>query len=458
MVLLTALVKCAFISTVVWTDSDAVSRYLMTRDLQSDWHIIATGNWPSLYFYLHAALFSLLPEKVSPLVWQILFSAGSTLFVFASLRRIVSYHAAFGGTMLFALQPLLCRLSLQNMSETSALFFVCMAAYFAIKAVQTSRTFLFVLSGLCMAAASGIRYESAIIAAFIAVFLWRNLSFKYAVVFAFSSSLFLMYWFTSNYLIWHQPLHSLEWSAQAITNNTIDNAEALMRRIGWFPVLLLLTIGPAGIVLLIMARKKMAASFAWKKLGWMPIAYLLITVGMCVAGSLLLQSRFVMFTWVLCLPLFAVALESFGEKAIRYAAIWCGVALLGTFIYSTKSLRPIPDWNNAQGEALANTLREWKPAHAAFIHEFYDWEASYNLIYQSGCLNKDLLFKQPDGSLSGGITIESFLQTHTECIALVNQNSRFHHELQASASKTEWTVEEQPTNDTHVWMKMKKKP
>lgn len=410
--------KCVLLPWCSWTDADAVSRHLLTLDMMADPHIITNGNWPSLYFYFQAAMLSILPASWSPLVLQILLSSGAMLALFYAFKPWTSERSAFWTAVVFAFCPLVFRLSLMNMAETGYLFFLLAGAALVSAAVKMQKNLLLFSGALFISIATGFRYEAILVSAlFVVFFVWKK-QWIQALMLALGSGLFLAYWAYSNYLIWQNPAKSLSWAAQAIANNEISSTETLFRRLGWFPMSLLLCLGPAAWYYIIRSRSTLAA--VWKSNTWvciMPASFLLLSMSMCIAGSLLLQHRFSLTSLLLLLPLLALILERLTAKQI---ATWVVVALACTYAYPTKGLRPVPYWHHDMVEHMSAKAREYANTHPAFIMEFYDWEASYYMLHEVNLRSKDVLFIQGEKGREFGGTIAEFVFEHPEGIVFVN--------------------------------------
>lgn len=412
------LLKLALLPLASWTDADAVSRHLMTLDLLAEPHVMTHGNWPSLYFYFQAAALYAMPHSWSPLVLQILLSSLAAICTFYTLKPWTSERSAFWSACVFALCPIVFRLSLMNMAETGYLFFVLLGSMLISLALAKDKWAGLWLGGCILSIASGFRYEAFIVAVLISLFIWKNFGVKKAAVVVFASSIFLCYWGYSNYLIWNNPARSLHWSAEAISNNEITNAEAFFRRLGWFPISLALCFGPAA--WLFFFSKKNTLAQAWRNnrfIFLVPLFYLALSMAMCLAGSLLLQHRFTATTFLLCIPLISLVVEKLTQKQIL---LWLAVALACTYAYPTKGLRPVPYWHHPMVEHMSALAEKTATTHPAFIMEFYDWEASYYMLHQVNLRSKDVLFIQGEKGVEFGGVIYDFVYKHPKGVVFVD--------------------------------------
>jgi 4-amino-4-deoxy-L-arabinose transferase-like glycosyltransferase len=416
--LLLILVKLALLPLASWTDADAVSRHLMTLDLMAEPHVINNGNWPPLYFYFQAAILSIMPSSWSPLVLQVILSSLAAICVFRAIKPWTSERSAFWSACVFALCPIVFRLSLMNMAETGYLFFVLLGAMLISHALAKDKWAGLWLGGVTLAIASGFRYEAFIVAMLISLFIWKKFGLKKAAVVVFTSSIFLCYWGYSNYVIWHNPARSLHWSAEAISNNEITNAEAFFRRLGWFPISLALCFGPAAWFFFFTQKNTLAQAWKTNRYSFLlPLFYLTLSIAMCLAGSLLLQHRFTLTSFLLPIPLISIVVEKLTQRQI---VLWITIALGCTYTYPTKGLRPVPHWNLPLVEHMSAVAEETAITHPAFIMEFYDWEASYYMLHQVNLRSKDVLFIQGEKGVEFGGVIYDFINKHPKVVVFVD--------------------------------------
>jgi hypothetical protein len=426
-------VKWALIPLVHWFDADAVSRHHMTQDLARDFRWLPNGNWPPVFFYVQVLFYELLPSWISPLVITVLLNGFSCLFLWKAVRRFYSPAVALATTVVFALCPLVFRMSMVNLAETMYLFFVMAGVAVLATGYKHWTISTVVGAGVLFTLAAGVRYEAIIIAAMIAGWMAMQRLFTRAFVLFFVSALFPVYWMASNAFYSEHALSSLQWSANAIANNRIDSGEALIRRLGWFPVSLLLCIGPYGCVLLYQKRKAWLDAATLGTLRFMPLAYLILSISMCLLGSLLLQHRFTLTSYLLCLPIIAVVLSESGIAVLRKGIVWAVVSFVCSYIYTTRDLQPLPRLNVEQAHVLLAKLKNNLQPSDGFIHAFFDWQISYFLLYHSGVESKDIEYSPP-GSTAWH-QLDRTLQQHTAACAIIERNSPLLDSLMVKSSQ-----------------------
>lgn len=447
--------KWMLIPFVHWFDADAVTRHHMTQDLVREPQWLHHGNWPPIFFYTQVFFYTIVPSWSSPLVITVLLNGLSCFFIWRALRSFFTAPVAYATVVIFALCPLVFRLSLINLSETMYLFFV--TAGLALLSARYGKWSgpILAISGVCFSLAAGVRYEAVILSAMVACWMAWKTSLKQAAQFAFCAALFPLYWMISNSLYSEHALSSLQWSADAMAENRIDSAMAFVRRLGWFPASLLLCLGPYGCFVFWKNRQVLIQNKAAYSIAWMPLAYLILSIAMCLLGSLLLQHRFTLTTYLLCLPLIALVINGTGRHALRTGIVWATSTFLCAYLYTTRDLQPVPRLNVPAAHTLLQHLRNELQPSDAFIHAFYDWQVSYFLLYHSGHQSKDIAFAPP--GTNQWHHLDDYLQQHPGACAVINEQSPLLDSLRSRADLYHFDIIEKTEIEQTILYRLKKK-
>ena len=124
----------------------------------------------------------------------------SGLFLFATVRHIFdSTPAAAAATALFGLNPNI--LYLQSIPMTEPLFFAALMALLYFTVVGST-----VGAGLSALAGTLIRYDGWFLLPFVALYFWKRVGWRRALVFSLLAGAGPVYWLVHNYLLDNHPL------------------------------------------------------------------------------------------------------------------------------------------------------------------------------------------------------------------------------------------------------------
>lgn len=226
-------------------DADAVSRVYLSLQFAENPHLIQSGNWPPVFFYIMGSALKLCNNQFyTPVVVNIVFSVLLLFPLFSILNRLFIQKISFLLCVFFSFSPIVFRMSMLAMSEISFLFFLFLSIAFLLKGLKENKNNRVLLAGIIMSIASGIRYESWFISFLIFVLIaYYKMPLK-AFLFAGVAAVIPFYWLLSNYFYADNALNSFGWAINLPESNSINSLDSLLRRIWWYPLSLMFAFGP----------------------------------------------------------------------------------------------------------------------------------------------------------------------------------------------------------------------
>lgn len=224
--------------------ADAVSRIMIAQNWLAHPHIITSGVWPPLHFYL-LALFRRLghdPWLTSVMLSVVLGSLAVIPIVKFVRIEFDSRRVALLAGILFMLYPLGFQLSLLSMSEVPFIFFLWLSIWLLGEYEARGHRLLYlVAAALVLNAASAIRYESWPLTLLLAVLLIKNK--KHALLFVCMGLLFPLTWTFGNWLSTGHALVGLDYSRVLMELSGAPPAQ-LRTRLAFMPGILVFGLTP----------------------------------------------------------------------------------------------------------------------------------------------------------------------------------------------------------------------
>ncbi len=415
-------------------DADGVSRVYLSMELANNFHIIKSGIWPPLFFYIMGeALKIYYSQKYTLLIVNILLSVAALFPLFFLMKRFFDNKIAFILCLIFSLSPIVFRLSLITLAETSFYFFIISGVIILVIGLVEKRSFYVLIAGLLFSIAGGCRYESWMLALLVAIIITLNFSLKQAVLFIIPAMLFPLYWLVSNYYNSQHMLSSFTWIADAVQMNKFDSLESFFRRIWWFPLSLMFAFGPVAFYFFIREIINVCKNRKTQKLPFqlliMFFVVFLIWIFNCLRGSLLLQHRFSLTLFLLSFPFLGFYFKNKIKHTLKIALLFAVTSFFLAFCYSSKGARPIPRLLNKDAYNVSQIIKENITSDSGFINDFWDWEGTYFLAFESGLPLQNIFIagnELSDEKVKSRLM--SVLQAHHEgCILFYRKGNLFHN-------------------------------
>jgi 4-amino-4-deoxy-L-arabinose transferase-like glycosyltransferase len=414
-------------------DSDAVSRAFIGEIWLITPTLITHGVWGPLHAYLNAFIIAVCDNRTwAPILLHAIFGAACTFPVFFFTKRLFHAKAGYVAALIFVFSPVVFRNSLMPMAEVPHAFFVAMAMWMLIKAIQRSSELRwYILAGLSITVAAGLRYESWVLIALFTFLLLFNRKWKGCFFFWSAAMIFPLFWMAGNYLEYGNILYGSDYATYFNTvvhgvNENLSDADRIQRLL-FFPISVL-HIYPMGLFIVLVVL--LGISVFKKKFTPLQISWLIPFVVMLsiyifkgYGGTLLLQHRFsitlllllVPFTAVLipkdiklgiilaiAVPLIAVHAyfsQYFHEKTHierRVTNNNLKLALENTRWATFKQLQAIPQLEDNVSEKLLEKTRELRKSNTPLVLDFFGWGNTYNFAFRSGVKAELIVFLTPD--------------------------------------------------------------
>lgn len=367
-------------------DADAVSRTYIALQFASNPHIISTGNWPPVYFYiLGGALRIYRNQLITPIIVNIVLSIVLLFPLFNLLKRMFNDEISFLLCIFFSFSPIIFRLSLLGMSEIPYLFFVILSISILLKGFSDKKLFLIFVAGLLMSVASGIRYESWLIGAVVTIFIFYYKSYKEALLFALPFISFPLYWLLSNYINTNDFFNSFNWAIDIPKTNSINSLDSLLRRIWWYPLSLMFAFGPIAFYFWIIEIKNIKTKLHKADLFLIIFFVLFFMVWLVNAlrGNLLLQHRFTITLFLFSFPFIGYYFQRKKTHLLRRTLIFSISAFLLAFGYSSKGARPIPRLLTKDAQIVSRIINKDINEKFGLICDFWNWETTYYIPFST---------------------------------------------------------------------------
>lgn len=420
-------IKLIILPFVHEIDADAISRTFISLEFANNPHVIKSGNWPPIFFYIMGGALKIYNNQfLTPVIVNITLSIVLLFPLFCLMKRLFDKKIAFLLCVFFSFSPIIFRMSLLGMSEIPYLFFVILSVNWLAKGLLEKKIFFVLLSGIILSLASGIRYESWLIGWFITIIIFYYWSFKAAIVFIITASLIPCYWLISNYINTQNVLNSFNWALVAPNYDIIDSTETFLRRIWWYPLSLIFAFGPIGFFFVVKEIKFAIKNYKTEKLKINLIIvftiFLIIWIVNCIRGSLLMQHRFSVTLFIFLLPFIGFYLQRRAKGLVKTTIILSATAFFLAFVYSSKGARPIPQLLTTDAETVSIIIKQNIKEKAGFICDFWNWETTYYLPFSTGLHQDNIKIILTDDSQEIiSFKITSLVTQNNTGILLVNK-------------------------------------
>ena len=293
-------------------DADAVSRTLISKDWLQHPVWITQGVWGPFHFYLTGlALFIWNNSIYAPVVLNILLSGLTLLPFYYLVKREFNPDGAFVTTCFLAISPIIFRLSLMNMAETPYLLLLTLTLNLLSKGFKSHRSSHFLLAGICITLASGIRFEPwFFILLFTSIILWKKEKLN-AVVFFLAAVLYPATDMITNFVLDHYSFtgffSNYPWNMHPTGYFAPPKLIDYLRRTWFIPLCWVISVGPP--VAFIIIKELLSTKGKNKKANWLFVvllAFFILTEISAIRGSIILHNRFSATITLLALP-FAAA-------------------------------------------------------------------------------------------------------------------------------------------------------
>ncbi len=379
------LFKLAVLPYVHEIDADGVTRVILSLQFVNHPHVISSGNWLPLFFYIMGGALKLYSNQfITPVLVNIIFSVLLLFPLFSALKRFFGDKIAFLLCVFFSFSPIVFRMSMLAMSEIPYLFFVISSISALLKGVSEKKTSWVLMAGLLMSIAGGIRYESWILGIFLTVILAFFQSKKEALLFAFTFILFPVYWLISSFIHTNDAMNSFQWAINLPEKDKIKSIDSLFRRIWWYPLSLMFAFGPIAFFIFIKELKNYRLNRISRSLFLFFILFFGIWLMASLRGSLLLQHRFSITLFLLSFPFIGFYFQHNQNRMVLKTIIFSLTAFLFAFVYSSKGARPIPRLLTKDAQNVSLLINNNINSKSAFICDFWNWETSYYLPFATG--------------------------------------------------------------------------
>ena len=405
-------------------DADAVSRVYLSLQFAENPHLIQSGNWPPVFFYIMGSALKLWNNQFyTPVVVNIVFSVLLLFPLFSILNRLFEQKISFLLCVFFSFSPIVFRMSMLAMSEISFLFFLFLSIAFLLKGLKENKNNMLLLAGIIMSIAGGIRYESWFISFLIFVLIAYCKMPRKAFLFAVFAAIIPVYWLLSNYFYADNALNSFGWAINLPESNSINSLDSLLRRIWWYPLSLMFAFGPIAFYFFIKELRYYKSTPEKRIITVVFLLFFIIWLFNSLRGSLLLQHRFGLILFVISFPFLGYYFQRNSDKMILKTAIFSITAFSLAFVYSSQSARPIPRLLTKDAAEVSQIINKNINADSGFICDFWNWETTYYLPFASGLhQNRIEIIESADDARSIQNQINNFVKTNKQGVILLSLN------------------------------------
>lgn len=417
-------------------DADAVSRTFLSVAWKDNPVWIVSNVWAPFYFYMNGFFLSIVDSNVYTIpVVNIFFSAFTLIPFYYFVRREFNSIGAMYATIFLAISPVLFRISFMALSETPYLFFVILTLNLISKGIRKNFKIYYVLAGLCITIASGLRYESWIITFFLFCLLLLRRKWKEGFLFGFFAVIFPFIWIVQSWYFAGDPLISFKWAEDAYNTNAYSDTGSLLRRFWFFPFSWYIALGPV-VAFLVMKymikgynnKRIQALSLDWSYIFW---AMLLIFEYNCFKGTLLIQHRFTGTLVLFSLPFAAGYFNEYSFLKIRLAII-SGILVIGlSFVYNTDGIKPIPRLRDQSSQKISDIVRADLTNKSCLITDFIGWDNTYFIALNCGLNPANIIILPDDDNnldSSSFTLIASAMRSHIDGVILFRNDSKLQKE------------------------------
>lgn len=194
---------------------DAMSRALNTAVWLNEPHLIISGAWPPLFYYIGAIGIILAGDVIlGSRAVSLFFGSLSVIPFYFLVRYGFGRKAAGYSSILFSVYWLHISLSVQSLSEASYLFMILFGVLFGLRFSDDGKNRELLLSAFFVNLALMYRYDAIIVDGALFLIMLQKRSIKKAVAFLTLSLLFFFSWTAGNFLAYGDPFYMQSWTVE----------------------------------------------------------------------------------------------------------------------------------------------------------------------------------------------------------------------------------------------------
>lgn len=337
--LIAIIIRLAILPFSQTVNGDAVSRILIGIEWIKEGVISYYSTWGPIHIYLNGFFVWLSGGErvIIPKLFHILAISLVAFPFYYFTKREFNSKGAYFATLLFLLNPISIRLSLQAMSMPFFILFVALSLNYLSKAIKNNHTtskYIF-LSGLFLTISSGIRFEGWLITGLFVLILILRYRFKLIIPFLTTALIFPVIWMISCHIHTGDFLYSMHstMSINAILLDPDNTAIKGFQRLLFFPYSLFLVTTPLVFLITVGFCIYLIVNNQFNKHlhVWIFTTFLFMMVFVSKAGdfSLATQHRYTLTISLFFTPFFALL---FTKNAYPKIKKWIGCLLVITII------------------------------------------------------------------------------------------------------------------------------
>lgn len=280
--LISRVIAVFFITDV---NADAVSRVFISLNWLSDPHLISSGTWAPLHFYIIAPVIWIFGDHIlAPIFINVVLGSLTVPLVYRISKELYDHQSAVISALLFCFMPIVFRQHMMVLGGTPFVFFTALSIYYLIRTDHLGKDIIFgIYAGLFYTIAAGIRFEAWILMPVIAGIVLFNKEYQKLIAFMAAGMIFPTFWMIGNYLAQGDPLFSIHSSAEwnhlhTGIHENVSEFDYYVRSY-FLPVLFLLNLTPLLFFILAIEffRRIYKKEFNLNQLLWMtPALYLFV--------------------------------------------------------------------------------------------------------------------------------------------------------------------------------------
>lgn len=461
-VIISVLLRIAFIPYIQITDADATSRVFIAESWLEQPVFFYEGIWPPLHYYFNAFAILIFGDRIyGPVFFHIIITCLTVIPLYHFTKREFSQKGAWFTAAFYLLCPIIFRNSFQALSELPHAFFIALALNSISKSIRFNDYKQAIYAGFFMTLAAGFRYEAWLL---IAIFTFTYLLFKQyklVVYFWIFSMIFPAFWMIGNYVAHNDFLFGLtgayNWNIIAEgVNDDIVFGHRVERFIyflfSWFFLYSPLIVFLLSRVLFQKIRSKQLSKtrFFWS----IPFFVMLVVfIYKAIEGTLLMQHRFTITLLLLSAPFVSLIIETIKWNRLKkiglgfilisflpMSYLWMRIPYEQLFKFSDtlnyviahiregsqETFKAIPRISNQNYVEFSDKINNELGNESGLILDFTSWDNTFYLALNSTVPNKQIFII--DGSKNGVTNVEELkkqIQNYPNGIILLKSNSRF---------------------------------
>jgi 4-amino-4-deoxy-L-arabinose transferase-like glycosyltransferase len=318
-------------------NADAVTRIYMAWDWLNHPEPITSGVWPPLHFYLLGLALRLIPDPIwAPTLLTSLLASIAVVPFYYFVKYEFGERVAPLAAFLYLVYPVVLHNSFIAQAEIPFLFFLLFSLFFiAFARRHEEKIFPVILAGVFLTLAGAIRYEAWMLTPLLCLAFWAK--WKHLVVFVSFSLLFPLFWLSSHYLQFGDPLYFMHertiWVKDIEGYGDNVSLTDWIDRLTFYPLSLFFGLTP---VIAVLAIAGMLLAFAQRRFrlwGFIALSMLGVIYLQVLDASLIKRTSYTIYIGVLCLPFAAFAALQLAERLRdRQLKTWLFIGLIVTAV------------------------------------------------------------------------------------------------------------------------------